>query len=64
MCMAKSCNFGWNETANGQWEMKCSGRWFHFQHIKLELFFMAGDLLIRLVLKLQNFPLEVVLGSQ
>lgn len=25
MRTSKSCNFGWNETANGQWEIKRSG---------------------------------------
>lgn len=38
MHTSKSCNFGWNETANGQWEIKRSGWWFHFQDIKPELF--------------------------
>lgn len=38
MSTSKSCNFGWSETANGQWEIKRSGWWFHFQDIKPELF--------------------------
>lgn len=33
MCTPKSCNFDWNETANGQWEINCSGWRFHFQGV-------------------------------